>query len=157
MLSRESLPPDGAAQRLAALVFFPTRTLVRWQHTPHYQLCIMSDSDDAEDMLVVATAFTKDDDDDIATVLLAVEHHEYLFSSMTEGSEGTERRGSLPGRSPTKLRDFAHGERGILRDYFSLDGRPPIYDEKDFERGFRLPRIAFDRGYRDILSVPYFQ
>jgi len=157
MHSPESLPPDCAAQRLAALVLFPTPILVRWQHTPHYQFCIMSDSDDAEAMIAVAMAFSNDDDDDIATAFLAVEHHEYLLSSMIEGSEGTGRRGSLPGRWPNKLRCFAHGERGIVRDNFDLAGRPPIYDEKDFERRFRLPRIIFDRVYRDILSVPYFQ
>jgi len=76
----------------------------------------MSDSDDAEAMLAVATAFSNDDDEDISTALLAVEHHEYLLSNMIEGSEGTGRRESLPGRSPNKLRAFAHGKRGILRD-----------------------------------------
>jgi len=35
----------------------------------------MSDSDDAEFMLAVATAFSNDDDNDIAAALLAVEHH----------------------------------------------------------------------------------
>jgi len=117
----------------------------------------MSDSDDAEAMLAVATDFSNDADDDIATGFFAVEHHEYFLFSMIEGSDGTERRGSLPGRWPNKLRGFAHGEGGILRDYFDLAGRPPIYDEKDFERRFRLPRIVFDRVYRDILSAPYFQ
>jgi len=117
----------------------------------------MSDTDDAEVMLAVATTFSNDDDDDIAAALLAVEHHDFLLDSAIAGSDGAERRGSLPGRSPNKLRDFACGERGILRDYFGLDGRPPIYDEKDFERRFRLPRIVFDRVYRDIFSVPYFQ
>jgi len=117
----------------------------------------MSDSDDAEAMLAVATDSSNDDDDDIAAALLAVEDHEYLLSSMIEGSEGTERRGCLPERSPTKLPDYAHGERGILRDYFGLDGRPPNYDKKGFERRFRLPRIVFDRVCGDISSVPYFQ
>jgi len=108
-------------------------------------------------MFAVATPFSNDADDDIAAALLAVEHHEYLLSSMIEGSEGTERRGFFPERSPTTLPDYAHGERGILRDYFGLDGRPLNYDKEDFERRFRLPRIVFDRVCGDILSVPFFQ
>ena len=47
----------------------------RSQHAPHHLLSIMSDSDDAEFMLAVATAFSNDDDNDIAAALLAVEHH----------------------------------------------------------------------------------
>jgi len=108
-------------------------------------------------MLAVATAFSNDDNDDIATALSAVEHHDFLLDSAIARSDGAERRGSLPGRSSNKLRDFSCGERGILRDYFGVDGRPPTYDKKDFERRFRLSRIVFDSVHRDILSVPYFQ
>jgi len=38
-----------------------------------------------------------------------------------------------------------------------VDGDPLVYAEKDFTRRFRLPRIVFDRVYRDLLSEPYFQ
>jgi len=75
-----------------------------------------SDSDDAEVMLAVAKSFSNDDDDDIAAALLAVEHHDFLLDSAIAGSDVAERRGSLLVRSPNKLRDFACGERGILRD-----------------------------------------
>ena len=38
-----------------------------------------------------------------------------------------------------------------------MNGDPPVYDEIDFTRLFRLPCIVFDRVYRDLLSEPYFQ
>jgi len=47
---------------------------------------------------------------------------------------------SVPGR-----RDFRSGLRAILRDYFELDGSPPVLDEADFERRFRVPRSVFWR------------
>ena len=115
----------------------------------------MSGWDDAEVTLAVATVFSNDDEDDIAAALLAVEHHEFLLPRTIAGSDGAERRGSLPGRSPDKLRDSICGERGVLRDFFGLDGRPPIYDEKDFERRFRLLRIVFDRVYRDTVVMRF--
>jgi len=115
----------------------------------------MSGWDDAEIMLAAATVFSNDDDDDIAAALLAFEHHDFLLPRAIAGSDGAERRGSLPGRSPDKLRDFTCGERGVLRDSFGLDGRPPIDDEKDFERRFRLLRILFDRVYRDTVVMRF--
>jgi len=44
-----------------------------------------------------------------------------------------------------------------MRDYFGVDERPPVFDEKDFERRFRLPRGVFDRLYRGLLCALYFQ
>lgn len=60
------------------------------------------------------------------------------------------RRGSVPGRRPNKNRDFAAGLANIRRDYFGLDGRPPVYDEQDFVRRFRVPRAVFMRIYNDL-------
>lgn len=65
--------------------------------------------------------------------------------------------GSLPGRRPNKNRDFSVGVDNILRDYFGLNGNPPVYDEKDFERRFRVPRVVFDRIYKDIKDEPGWQ
>jgi len=74
------------------------------------------------------------------------------------GDFDARRGGPLPGKAPNKQqRNFASGERGLLRDYFGVDGDPSVRDEKDFTRRFRLPRIVFDRVYRDLLSEPYFQ
>jgi len=107
-------------------------------------------------MIAVASAFSNNDDDDIAEALMAIEHDDLLLSSAMAESNGADRRGLLPERSPIKLRDFACGERGILRDCFGLDGRPLIYYKKVFERRVPLPRIVFDRVYRDVLSVLCF-
>jgi len=73
------------------------------------------------------------------------------------GDFDARRGGSLPGKTPNKQRDSVSEDRGLMRDYFGVDGRPPVFDEKDFERRFRLPRVVFDRLYRDLLSALYFQ
>jgi len=107
-------------------------------------------------MCAIAAAFANDDDDDVAAAVLAAKHHLGLLDHMI-GNFDTRRGGSLPGKAPNKQRDFVSGERGLLRDYFGVDGDPPVYDEKDFTRRFRLRHIVFDRVYRELLSEPYFQ
>jgi len=47
--------------------------------------------------------------------------------------------------------------QGILRDYFGLGGLPPIYDERDFETQFRVPRAVFWRVYMAVKDEPFFQ
>ena len=117
----------------------------------------MSDADDAGNMLAIATAFANDDDDDVAAAILAAQHHIDLLAHASDVLESNPRPGSFPGKSPNKKRDFRLGEAAHLRDYFGVDGQPPIYDETDFERRFRLPRIVFDRLYRALACEPYFQ
>jgi len=107
-------------------------------------------------MCAIAAAFANDDDDDVAAAVLAAEHHLGMLDHMI-GDFDTRRGGSLPGKAPNKQRDFVSGERGLLWDYFEVDGDPPVYVEKDFTRRFRLPHIVFDLVYRDLLSEPYFQ
>jgi len=116
----------------------------------------MCDSDDDQAMCANAAAFANDDDDDVAATVFAAEHHLGMLDHMI-GDFHTRRGGSLPGKAPNKQRDLVSGERGLLRDYFGVDGDPPVYVEKDFIRRFRLPHIVFDRVYRDLLSEPYFQ
>jgi len=64
--------------------------------------------------------------------------------------------GSVPGRRPNKRRNFRSGLRAILRDYFGLNGEPPVYDEGDFERRFRVPRGVFLRVYNAVKDRPFF-
>jgi len=64
--------------------------------------------------------------------------------------------GSVRGRRPNKHRDFRSDLRAILRDYFGLDGSPPVYDEADFERRFRVPRSVFLRIYHAVKRRPFF-
>ena len=66
-------------------------------------------------------------------------------------------RGSVRGRAPNRHRDFALGLQCILRDYFGLDGAPPVYGEKDFERRFRVPRAVFMRIYQAVKDRPYWR
>jgi len=64
--------------------------------------------------------------------------------------------GSVPGRRPNKRRNFRSGLRAILRDYFGLNGEPPVYDGRDFERRFRVPRSVFIRVYNAVKDRPFF-
>lgn len=66
-------------------------------------------------------------------------------------------RGSVPGRRPNKKRDFNLGLRSIMRDYFGVDGKDPVYDEADFERRFRVPRTVFMRIFDAIKDQPSFR
>lgn len=54
------------------------------------------------------------------------------------------------------MRDFDVGYRAILRDYFGIDGRPPVYSDKDFERRFRVPRSVFNCIYEAIKDEPFW-
>jgi len=80
-----------------------------------------------------------------------------LLAHAGEAAEINPRPGSYPGKAPNKNRCFLLGETAHLRDYFGLNGQPPIYDEVDFERRVRVPRVVFDRWYRAALCEPYFQ
>jgi len=63
---------------------------------------------------------------------------------------------SVPGRRPNKRRKFRSGLRATLRDYFVLNGDPPVYNEGDFERRFRMPRSVFLRVYNAVKVRPFF-
>lgn len=103
---------------------------------------------------------TSDDDDDM-TIALAYHHRltllrliqrRRLMSRITR-----RRRGSLPGRRPNKARDFSSGLNAIMRDYFGVDGQEPVYDDVDFVRRFRVPRVVFWRIYNDIKHEPWWE
>jgi len=65
--------------------------------------------------------------------------------------------GSCPGRRPNRPRDFDLGAHAILRDYFGVDGVPPVYGEDAFEERFRLPRPVFNRLFRAICIEPMWR
>jgi len=64
--------------------------------------------------------------------------------------------GSVPGRRTNKNRDFRSGLRAIWRVYFGLDGSPPVSDEAEVERRFRVPRSVFLRIYHAVKGRPFF-
>jgi len=65
--------------------------------------------------------------------------------------------GSRRGRRPNWRRDFDTGAKFILRDYFGVDGEPPVYGEDAFEERFRMPRTVFNRLFRAIYNQPYWR
>lgn len=56
-----------------------------------------------------------------------------------------------------RRREFDVGFSGIQRDYFGLDGHPPVYGEQDFETRFRVPRNVFVEVYNDVKDLPYWK
>eukprot|EP00170_Pyropia_yezoensis_P007371 contig_30185_g7393 len=65
--------------------------------------------------------------------------------------------GSVNGRKANQHRDFAIGVYDIKGDYFGVDGNPPVYDEYDFERRFRVPRSVYLRVYDAVKNEPGFK
>jgi len=65
-------------------------------------------------------------------------------------------RGSVPGLLASRPRNFELGLQCILRDYFGLDGLPPVFGPVQFERRFRVPMPVFLRIYQAIKSRPFW-
>ena len=65
-------------------------------------------------------------------------------------------RGSTPGRAANRPRNFELGLHSILRDYFGVDGLPPVYGLREFERRFRVPMSVFLRIYHAIKDRPFW-
>jgi len=81
------------------------------------------------------------DQDDLSSGLsMAVSHHLRLLqlARRVRGCQRRRRRHrrSVRGRAPNKKRDFNLGLRNLLRDYWGVDGEPPVFDEADFESRF---------------------
>ena len=91
-----------------------------------------------EEFSDTATLLTEDDGADAAAVVQA---HVHVLMAVRRRAR-TQRiarqsrcRGSTTGRRGNKLRDFAAGLQGILRDYFGVRGLPPIYNSGTSGRG----------------------
>jgi len=113
-----------------------------------------------EELSTTAALLAEDDGADVAAVV-----HAHVNVVMAARRRARARRiarrrqyhGSTAGRRGNKRRDFAAGVHNILRDYFGVGGLPPIYDERDFETRFRVPRSVFRRVYLAVKDEPFFQ
>jgi len=65
-------------------------------------------------------------------------------------------RGSTPGQAANKPRNFELGLHSILRDYVGVDGLPPGYGLRKFERRFRVPMPVFLRICHAIKDRPFW-
>ena len=86
---------------------------------------------------------------DAAVMALAME----LASSSDEEEEEDNRKqhgGSKHGRSKAKPRDFPGAYARVVGDYFM--GPASKYNEKDFERRFRVPRAVFSRVHDKVMG-----
>lgn len=97
---------------------------------------------------------------------LAIVHalHQRLLSFLAwrqrlgaQGRRAQRRPESYPGKRGNKARDFQGALRKIRRQYFGVYGLPPIYDENDFERRFRMPHTLFLRLCQDTKDMPWWQ
>jgi len=87
------------------------------------------------------------DDDAVLEVAMA----ELVSSSEEEAEEERTWGGSTPGRRSNKKRDFQAAYAQLLQYYFN--GTESTYDERDFERRFRVPRDVFNLVYDKIVGV----
>jgi len=65
--------------------------------------------------------------------------------------------GSRRERRPNHRRDFDLRAYAILRDFFGVDGKPPVYGEDAFEESFVMPRPVFKQLFRTIYDQPYWR
>jgi len=99
------------------------------------------------------------EDSQIASAVASHLHALCPWQKRARGSRGHRRPryfGSVQSRWPNKLRNFRSGLRPILRDYFGLNGEPPVYNKGDFERRLRVPRSVFLRVYNAVKDRPFF-
>jgi len=64
--------------------------------------------------------------------------------------------GSVPGRRPNKRRNCRSGLHAILANYVVSNEEPPVYNEGDFERRFRVPSRLVLRIYNAVKDRSFF-
>jgi len=98
-------------------------------------------------------------DELLATVIGARSQFLMLLHRRNAAQRARRRRfvGSVAGRRANRPRYFDEGMRGIIRDYFGVDGQPPVYGERTFERRVRVPRSGFMRIYEAIRDRPFWR
>jgi len=99
--------------------------------------------------------------DDVATSAIVAAHAATLPEWCRRGMaarrvQRPRYRGSTPGRAANRPRNFELGLHSILRDYFGVDGLPPVYGPREFERCFRGPMPVFLRIYHAIKDLPFW-
>lgn len=75
--------------------------------------------------------------------------------AMDHDSSESQWGGSAPGKAPNKKRNFQGAYDEIVQQYFS--GSSSIYDEKDFERRFRMSRSIFFEIWTELKKEDLFE
>jgi Plant transposon protein len=97
------------------------------------------------------------DEQDFAVALW----HQMMGLAALSICEDSHAGGSIPGKAANKTRDFVAGHRRLMLDYFwpfdaerdDHSGRfGPVYDERDFERRFRMPRSVFHTIFAAVVE-----
>jgi len=110
-----------------------------------------------EEISATAALLAEDDGADVAA---AVQAHVNVLMAVRRRARAKRRwryRGSTAGRRGSKRHIFAAGVHAILRDYFGVGGVLPIYDDREFEALFRVPRAVFRRIYLAVKDERFFQ
>jgi hypothetical protein len=97
-----------------------------------------------------------DDDEDMVDMTLAVAAMTAVNEQNAIAREENVPKwgGSRPGKSPNKKRDFKGAHENLVKHYFS--GTDSVYNEVDFERRFRMPRVIFYRIYDKLVNKEPF-
>lgn len=120
-----------------------------------FAVCGVRVDDYAEDN---GAGVADDSDDDLLTIAFGSAAAASIAAHCRHAFRAGPRKrlGSLPGRRSNRLRDFDVGYRAILRDYFGIDSRLPVYSDKDFERRFRVPRSVLNCIYEATKEEPFW-
>jgi hypothetical protein len=113
------------------------------------------DEDDDEELEELLLDEMDDDEDMVEMVLAAAALGAVNEQNAIDREENVPKwGGSRPGKSPNKKRDFKGAHDTLVKQYFS--GTDSVYDEVDFERRFRMPRVLFNRIYDKLVNKEPF-
>jgi Plant transposon protein len=114
---------------------------------------IETESEEEREMKFIIEEIVDDDSEARMTMLVTIAldllepDDEGILEALQEGR----RRGN---KAPNKSRDFQAANDQVVKDYFS--GMDSIYNERDFERRFRVPRSVFNVIHNRLMGIDPF-
>jgi hypothetical protein len=83
---------------------------------------------------------------------------ELMMDILEDSNESKKKWGTglRPGKAKNKARNFKGAYERLFQNYFLTDP-PPIYNETDFERRFRIPRTVFNMIKEMIIGKGLFR
>lgn len=103
------------------------------------------DADDSDSMDVVANLFDR---------RAAIRHCRAPEHARLRRSRGLMYLGVVPRRRANKELEFHAALWSIQKDYFGVDCKQAVYDERDSECRLLVPRVVFMRTYVEIMEQP---
>jgi sugar/nucleoside kinase (ribokinase family) len=114
---------------------------------------IDTDSEEEREMKFIIEEIVDDDAEArmMMLVTIALDLLEPDDEGILEALQAAKRRGN---RAPNKSRDFQAANDQVVKNYFS--GTDSIYNERDFERRFRVPQLVFNVIHNRLMGIDPF-